>query len=395
MLEEMQERSFAVGDALIRQDDPGDSLLVVVQGTAGVSVRDQHGVVRRIGEVRQGDVVGEMALVTGEQRSADVIAEQPLRALALAAEDYHGLARRNPELGVVLTHVIADRLGRSEWDSLGGKLLQGYRILRCVGRGGMAMVYEAEPETGARRVALKMMSHRLVYDPVSLARFREEANVVETLEHPNIARLFGRFSAYGTHFLIMEFCDGPGLDQLLSQKKPLPEPQVRRIVGQLASAVDYVHRRGLLHGDVKAGNVKLNSDGLVKLMDFGLARPTFDLSDRTQTLEITVVGTPHYMAPEQFGGTDFDSRVDIYALACLTYMMLAARRLFKASNIVELIRNKLTLRLPPREQIGLGISAEMHEFLEKGLRPDPEQRLESLKGYAPWAGPVELDALGI
>ena len=394
MWERMESRTYATGELLMRQDDPGDCLLVLVEGSASVSKRAQDGTTREIGEVRAGEVVGEMALITGESRGADVTAREPVHALALAAEAFERLARSNPELGIVLTNVIAERLGRTTRDALGGRTLEGYRIERCVGRGGMAVVYEAFEEKDGRRVALKMMSHRLVYDPTALSRFRQEAQVVQALDHENVARLFGRFSAYGTHFLVMEFLDGLGLDRIIARGSRFPEQQVRRIVGQLAHALGYLHRLGLLHRDVKPSNVMVTREGVVKLMDFGLAKPLLALGDRTATHELTLVGTPAYMAPEQLSGEELDGRIDIYSLACLAYILLSGEKPFDAKNLLDLVRRKLSFSLPAAEDVGAGVSPAMHEFLTRGLEPSRERRLASLEAYVGWAAPVDLEALG-
>lgn len=393
MWERMDSRSFDAGEMLMRQEEPGDCLLVLLRGSVRVSAHDQSGVVRVIGELEHGQVVGEMALITGENRGADVVAREPVTALALAADEFHGLARRHPELGIVLTNLIADRLGRSDWDILGGKIFEGYEILQCVGRGGMAVVYEARETAHDRRVALKMMSHRLVYDVASLSRFRQEADIVQTLEHDNIARLFGRFSAYGTHLLVMEFVDGPGLDHLVEKGAPVAETFVRPIVGQIASALRYVHGRNLLHRDIKPSNVMLNREGVVKLMDFGLAKPLTVLDDRTITHEHALIGTPSYMAPEQLSGEELDSRADVYGLACLAYTLLTGHRLFASANLLDLVRSKLSTSVPPADQIGFGVSAEMHEFLLRGLTPVRDDRLPDLDGQTGWARPIDVAAL--
>jgi serine/threonine protein kinase len=364
-----------------------------VEGSADVSAKDQEGVVRRIGEVHAGEVVGEMALITGEQRGADVVATENVLALSLEADEFHRLARQHPVLGVVLTNLIADRLGRADWDILGGKTLDGYRILQCVGRGGMAVVYEARESDGGRRVALKMMSHRLVYDAAALSRFRQEADIVKSLEQENIARLYGRFSAYGTHFLVMEFLDGPSLDDLVKPRQPIDEKLVRSVIGQLSAALTYVHGQGLLHRDIKPGNVMLTRDGVVKLMDFGLARPLIRIDDRTVTNESSLVGTPSYMAPEQLSGDELDSRVDIYALACVAYTMLTGEKPFDTNNLLELVRRKLAFVVPPAEQIGAGVSSEMFDFLNSSLRASRDDRLSSLDRYVPWARPIDLTRL--
>jgi serine/threonine protein kinase len=390
MLDRMEERTFASGELLLRQNDTGNHLLVLSEGSADVSVRQGEDTHRSIGRVGAGEVVGEMALLTGERRGADVRALEPVRALALAAEEFDRLARRNPQLGVVLTNLIADRLGSTSGDVLGGKTLEGYRIERCVGRGGMAIVYEARSEKDDTQVALKMMSHRLVYDAAALARFRQEAETVESLDHPNIARVFGRFSAFGTHFLVMEFLDGIPLDRIRAEGKKLSETQTRRVIGQLAAALGYVHARGMVHRDIKPSNLIVTRAGELKLMDFGLVRPLLPTDDRTVTHEMSVVGTPSYMAPEQFSDDGIDHRVDIYAVGCLALTLLTGDRVFRASNLLDMIRRKLAFELPPAAEIGDGISAEMHDFIRRAMQTKPDERIDTLEPYHEWAGPVEL-----
>jgi serine/threonine protein kinase len=386
----MEERSFASAEALIRQESPAEGLLLLLDGEAEVLAKGADGKARRVGRVRRGDVVGEMALVTGELAGADVVAVSAVRTLLLPPEDFHRLARKNPQIAVVLTRIIAERLGGGDWDMLGDKILRGYRVGCCVGRGAMAVVYEATRLEDGERLALKMMSHRLVYDEMALARFREEALLLETLSHQNLARLLDRFSAYGTNFLVMEFCPGPSLDRVIDRGVALSEEALRPLVGQLAQALDYVHANGVLHRDVKPGNIMLTADGVVKLMDFGLAHSTEWTNDITQTLQRPLVGTPSYMAPEQFRRAPLDGRIDHYALACVVYELLTGARLFDADDLFSLMEQKQEFTLPPKESIGSGISTEMYELLRLNLEADPRHRQSSLETYADWSRPVDV-----
>jgi Protein kinase domain/Cyclic nucleotide-binding domain len=395
MFGSVEERRYAAGDALLRQGDPADGLLVLIEGTARATLREEGG--HRVGVFTTGDIVGEMALVTREPRTADVIANSPVRALLLPVAAFELLAARHLELCVLLTNLVADRLGQGAHDGLGGKAVDGYRIVRCVGRGGMAVVYRAEDQKTGEVVALKMMSHRLVYDPTALARFRQEAEVLQGLDHENIARLDRTFAAYNTLFLVMEFCDGADLARLIRARRRLPESQVRRILGQLACALDHVHRKGLVHRDLKPGNVMVDRLGTVKLMDFGLATPGIALGQETMARTMTstgiLMGTPAYMAPEQIAGAPLDARADIYAMACLAYGLLTGQQLFRATNFLDLVQDKLTLRLPAARDIGDGISDELHVVLDHALRRDRTERLSSVACLTAWAGPVDLPAL--
>ena len=196
----------------------------------------------------------------------------------------------------------------------------------------MGIVYEAARISTGEIVALKMLNHGLLYQPGAIHLFKREAESLEALHHDSIAGLHETFSAYGTQFLVMEFCDGATLKELISSGRVLPEEAVKKIVGQLAIVLRYVHSRGLVHRDLKPSNVMVTRSGVVKLLDFGLVKadPTWPdgagSNARTVSRSVAFHGTPQYMAPEQFGPEPVDYRVDVYGLACLAYEALSGRR---------------------------------------------------------------------
>ena len=383
------ERLFAPGEVMMRQGDPADGLWIVLDGSALAILRQQDGSDHCVGRFCGGDVVGEMALVTRAARTVTVIAESRVLAMLVPAAEFDRLARRHFELAVVLTELVAERLGRAANDGFGGKQIEGFRIQRSVGRGGMSVVYQARDEANGDLVALKMMSYRLIYDAVALARFHQEAEILRGLQHTNIARLKRLFSAYNTYFLVMELCDGVDLGRLVSASGRLPERQVRPILGQLAHALEYVHQRGFVHRDLKPGNVMLTRGGEVKLTDFGIAVPEVVLDDDAATERHVILGTPAFMAPEQLSGDPLDRRTDVYALGCLAYDLLTGERLFRATNVYELVHQKLTLCLPPAAEIGDGVSAEFYEFLQSALRAQPDERPASVAPLLGWAARCE------
>jgi serine/threonine-protein kinase len=253
----------------------------------------------------------------------------------------------------------------------------------------MAVVYEATEMATGERVALKMMSHRLVYQPGAFSRFEREARIVEPLAHENIARLKGHFPAFRTEFIVMEFCEGSTLAELLSRHGAFPEDQARRVLGQLAAALQFVHDRGVVHRDLKPGNVMLTPSGTVKLMDFGLAKEDEQLTDDTATQVGTVLGTPLYMPPGQMTGDETGSAVDVYSFACIAYELVAGRPLYEGRTTRGLLQDKLTRHVPPAGEIGAGISPELHALIARALDNDADNRLESLAEVAAWRG--ELD----
>jgi len=384
-----RERRYDPNETIIRQGQLGDSLFVVIDGEARVLLRGHDGTVRSIATLSRGSIAGEMSLITQEPATADVVATTEVRSLVLSARDFDGLATRNPELTIVLTNVVADRLGRALHDGLGGKVLNGYRILQCIGRGGMAVVYEAIELLTDERVALKMMSHRLVYQPGAFSRFEREARIVQPLAHDGIARMKSHFPAFRTEFIVMEFCEGSTLAEHLSRHGRFPEDQARRVLGQLASALQFVHERGVVHRDLKPGNVMLTPKGRVKLMDFGLAKEDEEVSDDTETQSGTVLGTPLYMPPGQMTGEEAGPAIDVYSFACIAYELVAGKPLFEGRTTRGLLQDKLTRHLPPAGEIGPGISHELYELLVAGLQNDPAHRLASLSAVSSWSGDVD------
>ena len=388
LLSVMRPRDFQPGEYPMRQGEPGEFLLLILTGHATARVSGAPDDQPPVGEFGMGDVVGEMSLVIDEPRTADVVAREFVHALLLSAADFRRLADRHPDLQVVLTEIVAERLGHARYDGLGGKAIQGYRVVQCVGRGGMGVVYEAaELETG-RTVALKMMNHRLMYDLSARRRFRREATVLQSLDHPYIARLYECFSAYKTEFLAMEFCRGQTLGQTIDADGALSEDVVRRLLGQLAGALMYIHGRGIVHRDLKPSNILLTRAGAIKVLDFGIVtiEPDSELWAKLRTMSnAKFLGTPRYMAPELFFNPVADSRADLYSLAAVTFEALTGKPAIGALAPFDVMREQAHFVLPQRDSIGAGISEEMYEVLVRGFEPDPDRRVLDLEQLAGWA----------
>ena len=216
----LAEQTFGPGEVLLRQGDAGTNLMVVREGTVEIAVVDTSGKAHIIDRSISGDVLGEMSLLTGQPCTANVTALSDVRVLSMSIERFHELARRYPELSIIMTNLVADRLGKPGRDALADKTLDRYRIKRRLGRGGMGVVYEATDTDTHERVALKMMSHRLVYSTDALHRFRQEAEIIERFDHPHIIRSIRNFAAFHTYFIAMEFFDGKTLQQELADHGP-------------------------------------------------------------------------------------------------------------------------------------------------------------------------------
>src|SRR6266545_7104132 len=201
-------------------------------------------------------------------------------------------------------------------------LLGRYEVGRMLGAGGMAEVYEGHDRLLARRVAIKVLLSQYAHDPAFLARFRREAQAAASLSHPNIVAVYDTGSQDDTWFIVMEYVAGRTLKDVIRTEGALYWARAAEIGGDVANALAAAHARGIVHRDVKPGNVMLTTDGKVKVMDFGIARASA-VPSITQTA--AVIGTAQYIAPEQAQGLEVDARTDVYALGCCLYEMLTGQ----------------------------------------------------------------------
>jgi serine/threonine protein kinase len=369
----------------MREGEPGDSLMVVVEGHVEVSTGGKTVLAR----LRGRQVFGEMALLTNEPRTADVIATSDVRGMVLPAAAFHDLAARHPSLSLMLTSLIAQRLGQTgQADVLWGRTLgEHYEITGRLGRGGMAVVYDARDRRDGRRVALKMMSHRLVYDPAAREQFRIEADIIQSFDHPNICRMLGRFQEFHTYFMVVDFCDGLSLQQVIRRGGPMDEQAVRQTLGQIAAALAYAHRRGIVHRDVKPGNIMIGRDGRATLMDFGLAK---NLADAHPAIVDAIVGTPRYMAPEQLVGNDVGPPADVFSLALVAWDMLTGASLLPETDWIGILRHHAQWDPSRLEEARPHVGPSTFEFLRQALQPEPELRQVDLEAIAAWAEPIDI-----
>ncbi len=380
----LQERHFQQGEHLIHQGDIGDEMFVISSGHALVMTEDEQGQRHVIARTGPGDVLGEMSLLASEPRTADAIAQEPLVARVLSASTFHTLIESYPEFSQFLTRLIATRVGGSDRDVLVGRDMDGFRIVRRLGRGGMAVVYEATGTDG-QKVALKMMSHRLVCDERSRAAFQREADIIETFDHPNIVNMLGRFAMFYTFFIIVEYIDGKSLYELVYDSGPLPAASVRKILGQLVQGLGYAHDSEIIHRDIKPGNVMITRDGQIKLMDFGLAKPT----NATSSDDRVLVGTPGYMAPELLTGGEPGPASDLFAMGCLAVELLDGTKLFAQTTVSDVFTAVTRWRGWNPSSLGLQLDDELAEVITSWLAPEPADREANFEHIAGWADSVE------
>ncbi len=256
-----------------------------------------------------------------------------------------------------------------------------YHIRKELGRGGMGVVYQAEHGIMERRVALKVIKREYTANPVAVERFHREIQAAARLDHPNIVAVYDAEQSGEVHFLVMECIDGVSLDRLVAEKGPLPVAEACEYVRQAALGLHHAHERGMVHRDVKPHNLIRTADGVVKVLDFGLASVVEGGQDRLTRTKV-VMGTPNYMAPEQsVDARSADARSDLYALGCTLYHLLAGRPPFsRSSTLLTLLAHRK--ETPPAGAGRPDVSAELAAILDRMMAKAPADRFQTAAAVA-------------
>jgi beta-lactam-binding protein with PASTA domain/tRNA A-37 threonylcarbamoyl transferase component Bud32 len=254
-----------------------------------------------------------------------------------------------------------------------------YELHRRIGRGGMAEVSLARDQLLDRPVAIKVLFPEFATDPAFVERFRREATAAANLNHPNIVGVYdwGEAEAEGTYYIVMEYVDGRSLSQILRAEGPLHPDRVADIGADVASALGFAHRNGVVHRDVKPGNVLVDQGGLVKVADFGIARAITASSDEHLTQVGTVMGTATYFSPEQARGDPVDPRSDLYSLGCVLYELVVGRPPFSGESPVAIAYKQVHEAPVPPRQVNSAVPPALEAIILKCLAKNPANRYPS------------------
>jgi eukaryotic-like serine/threonine-protein kinase len=286
------------------------------------------------------------------------------------------------------TVTVTAQLGNDTGASvLSGRRLGAYQVQVRIGVGGMGEVYSARDTKLGRDVALKILPRLFTSDPERLARFEREARVLASLNHPHIGAIYGLEEADGVRALVLELVDGETLADRIA-RGPIPPKEALTIAGQIADALDAAHEKGIVHRDLKPANIKITPDGVVKVLDFGLAKAVSGDAaslDLTQSPTVTaggtregvILGTPAYMSPEQARGQTVDKRTDIWAFGCVLYEMLTGRAAFARNTMTDTLAAVVESD-PEWGALPKGTPVAVRRVLNRCLEKDPKRRLRSI-----------------
>jgi serine/threonine protein kinase len=268
-----------------------------------------------------------------------------------------------------------------------GKTLAHYEISAQIGRGGMGEVYQAKDTKLGRDVAIKVLPEEFARDADRVARFQREAKLLASLNHPNIAAIYGLEEAEGTHFLVMELIEGDTLRDRI-KSGPVPVEEALKLALQMAEALEAAHEKGVIHRDLKPANIKVTPEGKVKILDFGLAKayvggqenispmdsPTISAAATQQGV---ILGTVAYMSPEQAKGKSVDKRADIWAFGVVLFEMLTGRQLFTGETASETLASVMKSE-PEWDNLPPNLHPRIRLLLERCIEKDPKNRYSGI-----------------
>ena len=264
--------------------------------------------------------------------------------------------------------------------SLIGQKLGQYEVIELLGQGGMATVYKAHQPSIDRYVAIKVLPPHAALDEQFIERFQLEARTIGGLQHPHILPLYD----YGTQddilYLVMAYVDGGSLEDLVEEGTSLQVSRIEKLLREIASALDYAHRKGIIHRDVKPANILLDSEGHALLADFGIVKMMGNDANLTGT---GVIGTPAYIAPEQGQGElNIDGRADLYSLACVVFELFSARQPYQAETLMKVVLQHISDPVPTLSDYVSNLPPALDDVMRKAMAKLPEERYQTASEFA-------------
>lgn len=359
---------FNSGQKLIARGQQDNRMYMIFSGEVQVLIPDMiRGVDRKV-TLGKGAIVGEISLLTNKPYSADVIALTNVSVLYLKKAEFNRLIITYKSFARKMFSLISERMAQNG----GINQVGDYQLLKRLGEGSMATVFQAYDPALERDVAIKMLKYELSHDREFLARFQREAKIIAKLTHPNIVNVHEVINELSTGFMVMERLAGMDLSAVLKKKHHLSVVQTRRILTQVAAALEYAHREGIVHRDVKPSNIIINQFNHVTITDFGIAKPP---DNKTSNIE----GSPYYLAPEIIQSKPVDGRADIYAMGIMAFHMLTGSPPFKADSLHKILDMHVNKPAPDIGKYRDDVDQDMALFIEKSLQKDVSKRISDWK----------------
>jgi serine/threonine protein kinase len=377
-------KHIKAGERFITQGDEGDGFYIIKNGSCIINL-EKDDTITPVARLKAGDLVGEMAVLTGERRSTHVDAETDMDLWSLTREQFDRLSQEFPDIRNFLTEIVVQRF--SSLKITANRTIGKYTINEVLDQGGWSIVYKGLHDILNFPVAIKMLKHNMAMDPEFSEKFRHEAKTIARLNHPNIVKVYDIEERYRTVFIIMEFLEGFSLQYLLINK---PRPSLSStldIILQVCSGLEYAHKQGIIHQDIKPANIFIQPDGQAKIVDFGLACARGNI-------DFDMPGTIFYMSPEQMQGNPVDERTDVYSLGIMVYELLTGKRPFPEDDLGKLVDWHINENAPDPRILIPDLPEELHTVISKSIRKDPAERFSNISEIVDKLQPL-AEAMGL
>jgi eukaryotic-like serine/threonine-protein kinase len=367
LLNSLHKISIRPGQKIITKGEPGDCFYLIQKGNCVVFVETPDRV-HIIARLKPGDVVGEMAVLTGEPRLASVSAETEMILWRIGKDQFEALAETNPDLRLFLTEIMVNRFDTSSFT--GDRTIGKYVLSKRIGRGSWGIVYLGMHKHLKMPVAVKMLKHDMAMEKEFLEIFRREAEIIASICHQNIVYVYDIEEVYKTIFIIMEYLDGVPLREYLKKLWQLPVELCVKILLQICDGLSCAHNHNIVHRDIKPENIFLVENDFVKILDFGLACVP-------GTEDMNVMGTVFYASPEQIECAPVDIRSDLYSLGIMTYEMITGKRPYPELSVDDLMYRHCSEDIPDPAESLPALPEKLRDFIIKCCQRDPDRRYQN------------------
>lgn len=367
-LTSMEEKRFKAGERLITRGEKGDKLFIIQDGTCTVII-EKDGQAYPIVSLKSGDLAGEMALITGEPRTAHVDAETDVIVAEISREKFDAVCEEHPSLREILSKIVQENIFSSIFREQ--REVGKYIIQDILGEGGMSTVYKGVHRYINMPVVIKVLRHDLAMNPDFFNRFKEDALKIVQLSHENIVTVFDIASLYRTIFTFREYLEGEPLDEILDKTPQQPLNRVIKILLQICSGLAYSHEKGLIHQGVKPTNIFVLPNDHVKLIDFGLAFPR-------GSIDVSLGERVQYMSPEQIKGGRLDERTDIYSFGITAFEMITGQRPFPDHEANKLLDLHVTQEIPDPRSVCPDLPDELCRVIIQATQKSPDKRYQNV-----------------
>jgi len=369
LLKKMKYKFYKGGERLITQGEKGDTFYLILNGKCSITI-EKNNMFYNIGQLDQGDIAGESILFEDQTYEYNVEADGDVDSLLMSKKDYFDLTSENSEFRNLLSSIITHRISNPRLDS--ERKIGKYSVIEKIEQGGASIIYKGIHSVLKMPVAIKMLRHELSMDDDFLERFRNEAKIIARLNHPNIMRIYDIEELYQTIFIIMEYLEGMPLKSMISTKRKMTIEQVTNIVTQVCKGLEYAHKQGIIHQDINPRNIFIQPNGIVKIIDFGLAIKRGSIDN-----DFLFPGTIYYISPEQLKGEPVDERSDLYSLGITLYEMLMGKKPFASCHTKAIVDWHLNKDFTDISETLKDIPEELFNFLSKTIRKNPEERFKN------------------